>query len=259
MSEAERKVALVAGGSRGIGHAICRRLALEGYALSVAARTDDELEAFSREFTRDGHEVMCRAFDIADRDSVDALFEHTLEHFGRLDAVVNSAGISYVAPVSLSNLDRCEEVLRVNLFGAYVLSRAAVRIMTRQRYGRIVHVGSISGTIGAAYNAIYAASKGGVAGLVKSLALEVGSLGITVNAVQPGTVHTSLFEQTHGARAKLKGISLEEQRALMEADSPLKRLIMPEEIAAAVAYLLSDSAAGVNGHLLNVDGGRSIA
>jgi len=259
MTASASKIALVTGGSRGIGYAVCKRLSDDGYTIVAAARTMDELDALQAEFQALGREIVCHGFDISDAVAVEQLVSQTQAQFGRIDAVVNSAGISYVAPVALAKLDRCEAVLQVNLMGAFMISKAAVRVMTRQRHGRIVHIGSISGTIGAAYNAIYAASKAGVAGLVKSLALEVGSLGITVNAVQPGTVHTDLFEQTHGARAKIRGISLDEQKRIMEEDNPQKRLVMPEEIAAAVAYLVSDGAASVNGHLLSVDGGRSIA
>ncbi len=252
-------VALIAGGSRGIGYAICHDLAEKGYIIVAAARTNEELTDLSESFATLNREITCLQFDMADSESINAMVNAAYKQYGRLDAVINSAGISYVAPVALANLQRCEEVLQVNLMGAFTLSKAAVRIMTRQRSGRIVHIGSISGTIGAAYNAIYAASKAGVAGLVKSLALEVASIGITVNAVQPGTVHTSLFEQTHGARAKLKGISIDEQRALMEEDNPQKRLVTVNDISAAVCFLVSDGAASINGHLLNVDGGRSIS
>lgn len=255
----QKRVALVAGGGRGIGYSICERLASDGYIIVAAARTIDELDRLKTEFQRSNHIASCYEFDIADAKSVDNLIKQVMHEYGRIDVLVNSAGTSYVAPVALSNLEKCQAVVQVNLMGAFIISRAVVRIMIKQKHGRIVHIGSISGTIGAAYNAIYAASKGGVAGLVKSLALEVGALGITVNAVQPGTVHTELFEQTHGARAKLKGISLEEQKQEMEADSPINRLVQSSEIAAAVAYLVSDDAASVNGHLLTVDGGRSIS
>lgn len=254
-----QKVALVTGGSRGIGLAVCRKLSDDGFAIVAAARTEDELKALQADFESRGRTIACFGLDIADGAAVEQLVKDVQSRFGRLDAVVNSAGISYVAPVALANIERCQEVMQVNLMGAFMLSRASVRLMTRQKFGRIVHIGSISGTIGASYNAIYAASKAGVAGLVKSLALEVAPLGITVNAVQPGTVHTELFEQTHGARAKIKGITLEEQKRIMEADNPQKRLVMPDEIASAVAFLVSDGASAVNGHLLTVDGGRSIA
>lgn len=258
-TEKTKPVALVTGGSRGIGYAICHDLSEAGYTIVAAARTSEELADLSNSFQTLGKEICCLQFDMADADSINKLVKTAHDTHGRLDVVVNSAGISYVAPVALANLERCEEVLQVNLMGAFTLSKAAVRIMTRQRSGRIVHIGSISGTIGAAYNAIYAASKAGVAGLVKSLALEVASLGITVNAVQPGTVHTSLFEQTHGARAKLKGISIDEQRTMMEEDNPQKRLVTVNDISAAVCFLVSDGAASINGHLLNVDGGRSVS
>ncbi len=254
-----QRVALVAGGGRGIGYAICERLAADGYIIVAAARTLDELDQLKTEFQSQGLTASCYEFDIADAQSVDNLLKQVMAEHGRIDVMVNSAGTSYVAPVALSNLEKCQAVIQVNLMGAFIISRAVVRIMIRQKHGRIVHIGSISGTIGAAYNAIYAASKAGVAGLVKSLALEVAPLGVTVNAVQPGTVHTELFEQTHGARAKLKGITLEEQKKEMEADNPINRLVQPSEIAGAVAYLVSDDAAAVNGHLLTVDGGRSVS
>ncbi|MFK7894086.1 MAG: SDR family NAD(P)-dependent oxidoreductase [Granulosicoccus sp.] len=254
-----QRVALVTGGSRGIGYAVCKQLSDAGYAIVAAARTEDELKALEAEFQKQGRVIACHGLDISKADAVAALFKAINEEFGRLDVVVNSAGISYVAPVALANLERCNDVLQVNLMGAFMISKEAVRMMTRQRHGRIVLIGSISGTIGASYNAIYAASKAGVAGLVKSLALEVAPLGITVNAVQPGTVHTELFEQTHGARAKIKGITLDEQKAMLEQDNPQKRLVTVHDIAAAVSYLVSDGAASVNGHLLTVDGGRSIA
>jgi len=255
----DQRVAFVAGGGRGIGYAICQRLADAGYKVAAGARTLDELENLERELKLKNQTIDCYEFDIRIADSVEEVISSVHAKNGKLDVLVNSAGISYVAPVALSQLDKCADVLDVNLMGAYTISRAAVRRMARQKYGRIVHIGSISGTIGAAYNAMYAASKAGVAGLVKSLALEVATLGITVNAVQPGTVHTELFEQTHGARANIKGITLEEQKALMESQNPQHRLVNPVEIAAAVAYLVSDDAAAVNGHLLTVDGGRSIA
>lgn len=254
-----RKVALVAGGGRGIGYAICQRLAAEGYTIVAAARTQNELDGLEMELLANGQSITCHGFDITDAKSVDTLIKAVVAEFGRLDVMVNSAGTSYVSSVALSNLAKCEHVLQVNLMGAYILSRAVLRVMIRQRHGRIVHIGSISGTIGAAHNAMYAASKAGVAGLVKSMALEVASLGITVNAIQPGTVHTELFEETHGARAKIKGITLEDQKREMEQDSPIKRLVQPAEIASAVAYLVGDGAAAINGHLLNIDGGRSVA
>lgn len=249
---------MVTGGSKGIGYAICQQLLSSGYTVIAASRTPIPAQQISDQKNPENPKIDWIEFDMANAKSIESMVKQVHSSYGRLDAVVNSAGINYVAPVALANIERSSEVIQINLMGAFVLSKAAVRIMTRQRYGRIVHIGSISGTIGSAYNAIYAASKAGVAGLTKSLALEVASLGITVNAVQPGTIHTELFSQAHGARAKLKGISIEQQKALMENEYPHKRLITVEEVAATVDFLLSDKAASITGHLLNVDGGRSI-
>lgn len=258
MSSESSRVALVAGGSKGIGYAICQQLKNSGYKVVVASRNPIQAQETNEQIDSSTTDFDWIQFDMADSKSIESMVKQAHSTYGRLDAVVNSAGINYVAPVALANLERCNNVIQVNLMGAFVLSKAAVRIMTRQRSGRIVHIGSISGTIGSAYNAIYAASKSGVAGLTKSLALEVASLGITVNAVQPGTIQTELFGETHGARAKLKGISIEQQKKLMEDEYPHNRLITVEEVAAAVDFLLSDNAASITGHLLNVDGGRSI-
>ncbi len=254
----EQKIAFVAGGGRGIGRATCFKLAEQGYKLAVAARTEAELEEVVATIQSKGGDVTPYAFDIADDKAVNSAVKDILAKYGRIDALVNSAGTSYIGPVVMSKIDKCEEVLRVNLLGAMIISKAVLRPMIRQRTGRIVHIGSISGQIGAPYNAIYAASKAGLAGLAKSIALEVAATGITCNVVQPGTVRTELFNQTHGARAKLKGISLEEQEQALIDENPQKKLVIPEEIAAAVAYLLSEHAASVNGLQLTVDGGRSI-
>jgi 3-oxoacyl-[acyl-carrier protein] reductase len=258
MKAANGKVAFVAGGGRGIGRATCYRLAEEGYKLAVAARTEAELDEVVETIGFRGGSVDAYAFDIVDDNAVNTAVKDVVDKHGRIDALVNSAGISYIGPVVMSRIDKCEEVLRVNLLGALIISKAVLKSMIRQRSGRIVHIGSISGQIGAPYNAIYAASKAGLAGLVKSIALEVAATGITCNIVQPGTVRTELFNQTHGARAKVKGITLEEQEQALIDENPQRRLVVPEEIAAAVAYLLSDGAASVNGLQLTVDGGRSI-
>ena len=193
------RVALVVGAGGGIGRAVCRRLVGDGYRVVAAGRTLATLERLAAELGRDddGADVGRVELDLADTASVESRIRDVAAEHGRIDVLVNAAGTSYVAPVALSNLATCEEVLRVNLLGAYALSRAVVRVMIRQKAGRIVHVGSISGAVGAPYNAIYAASKAGVAGLVRSLALEVAPLGITVNAVQPGTVPPSPSRPSH--------------------------------------------------------------
>ena len=129
--------------------------------------------------------------------------------------------------------------------------------MMRQQNGRIIQIGSISADLGAPFNAIYAASKAGVAALVRSLALEVARTGITVNGVQPGYVKTLLFEETQAVRAKIKGVSAEQHEQDLIRDTPTGRLVLPQDVAAAVAYLASEDAAAVTGQMINVDGGRT--
>ena len=258
MGVAGKKVAFVAGGGRGIGRAICIKLSKLGYSISVSSRTQEELDEIVGEIRGNNGCITPYAFDIGDEKAAASAIKLTIEKYGKIDALVNCVGTSYIGPIVISNIGKCEEVLRVNLLGALVISKAALRPMLRQKSGRIVHIGSISGEIGAPYNAIYAASKAGLAGLTKSIALEVASSGITCNVIQPGTVRTELFNQTHGARAKIKGISLEDQELAMIEENPQKRLVIPEEIAASAAFLLSEEAASINGIQLTVDGGRSI-
>jgi NAD(P)-dependent dehydrogenase (short-subunit alcohol dehydrogenase family) len=170
---------------------------------------------------------------------------------------VNCAVISNNAHLLLGNIQKWRDVLEVNTLGAFCISQAAIRPMIRQHYGRVVHIGSISAQVGAPYNAIYAASKAGVAGLVRSLALEVAAAGITVNAVQPGYVKTKLFAQTQGARAKIRGVDLEQQENDLIQDTPTRRLVTPEDVASLVDYLASESSRSITGQTLNVDGGRT--
>ncbi|MEM7563779.1 MAG: SDR family oxidoreductase, partial [Pseudomonadota bacterium] len=177
--------------------------------------------------------------------------------YGGLSAMVNCAGVSYIAPVLLSKNEDWERVLQINTIGAFNISRAVLRPMIRSRFGRIIHIGSISSQVGAAYNAIYAASKAGVAGMVRSLSLEVATLGITVNAVQPGYVKTKLFAQTQGARAKVKGVSIEQHEQDLIDDTPTGRLVTPEDVASLVGYLASDESHSITGQTINVDGGRT--
>ncbi len=252
-----RRVALVTGGGRGIGRAVAERLAREGHTVVVAARTAAEVGAVAEAICCAGGKADARTLDITDPALADRTVREIHSAHGGLDILVNSAGASYIAPVLLADPARWRQVLDANLLGAFIISRAVVREMVRAHWGRIVHIGSIAARIGTPYNAIYAASKAGVEALARSLALEVARAGVTVNAVAPGYVRTQLFAYTQGALAKLKGVPLERHEEDLVAEMPTRRLIEAAEVAAAVAYLVSEEAGAVTGQVLSVDGGRT--
>ncbi len=239
------KTAVVTGGSRGIGKAIAEVLARRGAQVVIAGRQIDTAETTAAELSGlTGQAVMALQADVADPASVKALLDQVLARFPRLDILVNNAGV--VRDTLLVRMDEADWdlVLDVNLKGAYLCSKAAIRPMMKQRYGRIVNVASVSGIAGQAGQTNYSASKAGLIGFTKALAREVGSRGITVNAVAPGFVPTDLTKDLPAdlREASLKGI-------------PLGRWGTPQEIANAVAFLASDDASYITGHVLSVDGG----
>ena len=239
------RVALVTGGSRGIGAATAAELASAGLAVAVAYRSGAEaaVELVGRLEAAGGRAVALEA-DLADRSSAAGLVARTVESLGRIDVVVNNAGLTRDGlALRMSDAD-WDEVIAVDLGAAFQLCRAALRPMLRQRWGRIVNVSSLSGVSGNAGQANYSAAKAGLIGLTKALAKEVGGRGITVNAVAPGFIDT---EMTAGLDAGLRDRVLD----LI----PAGRLGRAEEVAAAIAFLVSPAAAYVNGHVLHVDGG----
>jgi NAD(P)-dependent dehydrogenase (short-subunit alcohol dehydrogenase family) len=250
------RIALVTGGGRGIGRGIAERLAADGHTVIIAARSQAEVEATAEAICNAGGSAQGRTLDVTDSSAAEALVKEIVAAHGRLEILVNSAGTSYIAPVVLADPEQARAVLETNLFGAWIVSRAVIRPMIAARWGRIIHIGSISAELAAPFAAIYAASKGGVHALVRSLALELAHLGITVNVVAPGYVQTRLFEDTQGRRAELKGVSREQHDADLLAEVPTGRFVNVSEVTAAVAYLASEQARSVTGQVLTVDGGR---
>ena len=244
----EGRVAVVTGGGRGIGRAIAARFAEEGANVVISYRSNDAAAEETAQKVRDAG-AKCEIFkgDVASPEDVQALFAGVSDAFGRVDILVNNAGITRDNLMMRMKEDEFDEVLRTNLKGTYLCTRAALRPMVRARWGRIVNVGSVVGLVGNAGQANYAASKAGIIGFTKSVAREVAQRGITVNAVAPGYVETEL---TGGLPEGVKEQIL--------AQVPSGRFGEPEEVAEVVAFLSGEGAGYITGQTIAVDGGMTM-
>jgi len=241
----EGRVALVTGGGRGIGRAIAVRLAEGGAKVTIAYRTNDAAAEETAELVRDvgaGGELFKR--DVSSPEDIEALVKGVGEAFGPVEILVNNAGTTRDNIMLRMKDAEFDEVLRTNLKGTYLCTRAVLRGMVRARWGRIVNISSVVGLLGNAGQANYAASKAGIIGFTKSVAREVAGRGITVNAVAPGYVET-----------ELTGSLSENMKGQIMGQVPMGRFGKPQEIAEVVAFLAGDGAGYVTGQTISVDGG----
>ncbi len=251
------KTVLITGGGRGIGRAVAFAFAREGARIAVVSRTAEEVERVAREIGEEcGTQAMHAVCDVSDAASAPRLFAEAAVFFGcGVDILVNNAGIAESMPLVRTDDELWQRHLGINLSGTFYFMRAALPSMIERGWGRIINIASIAGKTGAPYIAAYSASKHGVLGLTRSVALEVATKGVTVNAICPGYVETDMTTRAIEQITAKTGRSVAESLDAIKRMSPQNRLVTPEEVAALALLLATDDARGINGQAINVDGG----
>lgn len=242
------KVALVTGGTRGIGEAIVRHLIADGFTVHATyVSSAERAETLAQELTAAGGRVVFHRSDCASETDAQAIIDTVVEHSGRLDVLVNNAGITKDGLLMRMSIDDWNAVIQTNLTGVFLLCKAASKVMMRQRSGRIINMGSIVGLGGNAGQVNYSSAKAGLVGLTRSLAKELASRNVLVNCLAPGYVETDMTGKLN-----------DEQKAAFTASIPLGRAASAGEIASVVAFFASDGASYLTGQVVNIDGGLAL-
>jgi 3-oxoacyl-[acyl-carrier protein] reductase len=244
MISLDGRVAMVTGASQGIGRACAVSLAKAGAQVALAARNGAKLAEVAAEIEGAGGKAMPFEMDLASEESIKAVTKAVVAQYGKIEILVNNGGITRDNLMLRMKLADWNAVLQTNLTGAFLLTQAAVSSMLKTRWGRIINISSVVGETGQAGQANYAASKAGLIGLTMSLARELASRNITVNAVAPGYISTPMTDVLN-----------DQQRSAMLTQIPLDRAGTPEDVASAVVFLASDQAGYITGHVLDVNGG----
>jgi ketoreductase len=250
----EGRTALVTGASRGIGEAISRRFGREGARVALAARNEDACRRIAGEIDAAGGEAFAVRCDVTDARSIEDAVAAVVERFGRIDVLVNNAGLGGPTPLDDPDDSRWNAILATNLTGVFRVTRAVVPHMPDG--GRIVNLSSVVGRFGVAGHAAYSATKHGVIGLTRTFALELAARQITVNAMCPGWVETDMAREGYQRIAERVGSTEEKGREIAAKMAPLRRIVEPEEIAGLAAYLASDDARSLTGQAIVLDGGQ---
>jgi len=244
--------AFITGGGSGIGLATARALATTGVRLTLAGRNVDKVQSAAEEFEF-AYAVAC---DVTDESSVNAAFAAARDRYGVIDILINNAGQAPSAPFKRTTLAFWNAVLATNLTGAFLCTQVALPDMLDAKWGRIINVGSVCSLKGYAYVSAYVASKHGLLGLTRALAHETAKQGVTVNCVCPGYVDTPIVTESIDRLTSKTSLSAEEAHASLIQFNPQGRIIAPEEVASAIAYLCTDAAASINGAAIPITGGE---
>ena len=248
--------AVVTGGGRGVGAAVAAKLAAAGVTVMVAARTAEQVESVAEALRIKGFAAHAETCDVADPRSIERLAARAEKRLGSIDILVNNAGTALASALHKTTLDDWNRLIAINATSAFLCLKAILPGMIAQRWGRVVNVASIAGLRGDRYIAAYAASKHALVGLTTSAAAEAAPHGVTVNAVCPGYLRTDMTRESVERIMRTTGRTEEQALDAILQTTPQRRLIEPTEVADAIAYLCSDSAAGVNGSALIIDGGE---
>lgn len=248
---------LITGASRGIGACLAQGLLAQGHKVIATSRRSSDLDFLGPDLLQDPNRSLLKAgLDVCKSETIEQVAELVDQHWGGIDVLINNAGIADSAPLHKTPDEMWDRLIEINLTGCFKVTRRFLGDMKRREYGRVIFISSIAGLSGCLYTSAYCASKHGVIGLMRALALEVAPTSITANAICPGFVETDMAHDAMDQITSSTGRSEVESRKALEAFSPQKRLIQPEEILHLTQFLIADQAKGINGQALTVDGGQ---